>query len=207
MGVDRGRRVESSVSTKHGKSARGYRHASIGRPSRARRVDVARARLAPNGRVRVSRRRGATRTHREDESPVGHRAPKMRRLRSRGTVDERAKRHVASSSRGSSRTAAGDDNFFFSFSPRHSSTPRRTDALDGDARDGSRIERTRDCEMERRGRRRRRFGSRMRRRRGARARRECFLPKCKSDVFQTTDDDDDAVGERDDARGRSRSVI
>ena len=115
MGVDRGRRVESSVSTKHGKSARGYRHASIGRPSRARRVDVARARLAPNGRVRVSRRRGATRTHREDESPVGHRAPKMRRLRSRGTVDERAKRHVTSSSRGSSRTAAGDDNFFFLF--------------------------------------------------------------------------------------------
>lgn len=174
MGVDRSRRVEASVSTKRGQSARGYRRASIGRPSRARRVDVARARLAPSwsSSSLSSSRRGATRTHREDESPVGHRAPKVRRLRSRGTVDERAKRHgvVEREGRRALPMVMVKNFFFFFFVTR-----RRTDALDGDARDRSRIERTRDREMERRGRRRRRFGSRMRRRRGARARRECLF--------------------------------
>ena len=62
-----------------------FPHPSSIHPSSSRVVSVASSR---SRRSRLSRR-----SHREHESPIRHRSPKMRRLRSRRSVDEGTNRH------------------------------------------------------------------------------------------------------------------
>ena len=140
-------------------------------PSSSRVVSVASSR---SRRSRLSRR-----SHREHESPIRHRSPKMRRLRSRRSVDEGTNRHdrsVLSVLAVPRRALPPRGRLSVSQS---SITLCRACAVcphcaNGDARDGESVERTRDHEMERVWGRRDRCRSRMRRRRGTHgARDEC----------------------------------
>ena len=142
----------------------------IPHPSSSRVVSVASSR---SRRSRLSRR-----SHREHESPIRHRSPKMRRLRSRRSVDEGTNRHDRAVSVLSVPRRALPPRGRLSVS-QSSITLCRACAVcphcaNGDARDGESVERTRDHEMERVWGRRDRCRSRMRRRRGTHgARDEC----------------------------------
>ena len=142
----------------------------IHHPSSSRVVSVASSR---SRRSRLSRR-----SHREHESPIRHRSPKMRRLRSRRSVDEGTNRHDRAVSVLSVPRRALPPRGRLSVS-QSSITLCRACAVcphcaNGDARDGESVERTRDHEMERVWGRRDRCRSRMRRRRGTHgARDEC----------------------------------
>ena len=135
--------------------------------------------LARLSRLASSRsRRLSRRAHREHESPIRHRSPKMRRLRSRRSVDEGTNRHDRAVSVLSVPRRALPPRGRLSVS-QSSITLCRACAVcphcaNGDARDGESVERTRDHEMERVWGRRDRCRSRMRRRRGTHgARDEC----------------------------------
>ena len=143
-------------------------HPSSIHPSSSRVVSVASSR---SRRSRLSRR-----SHREHESPIRHRSPKMRRLRSRRSVDEGTNRHDRAVLAVPRRALPPRGRLSVSQS---SITLCRACAVcphcaNGDARDGESVERTRDHEMERVWGRRDRCRSRMRRRRGTHgARDEC----------------------------------
>ena len=129
---------------------------------------------------RLSRRsRRSRRSHREHESPIRHRSPKMRRLRSRRSVDEGTNRHDRAVSVLSVPRRALPPRGRLCQSVINHPLSRVHVAVcphcaNGDARDGESVERTRDHEMERTWGRRDRCRSRMRRRRGTHgARDEC----------------------------------
>ena len=134
--------------------------------------------VLPRASSRSRRSRLSRRSHREHESPIRHRSPKMRRLRSRRSVDEGTNRHDRAVAVLAVPRRALPPRGRLSVS-QSSITLCRACAVcphcaNGDARDGESVERTRDHEMERVWGRRDRCRSRMRRRRGTHgARDEC----------------------------------